>query len=429
MADEPISKTILDEMYNFIMAGISAGTAAVPGQAAVIISVGMSGVDTFKDVAMHPNENTYQRIGRITGDAVGAVLQLEIAKDVKTLSVETQAITAFGSSQTIAHSGLGDTFANLFNTYVANADAFYTKIASDADYAKSVWDGIVSNGLNNFVDYFYPDHNGVVSPADIVNGYKKLFSPPPAYGETNYLLEYNTQIPNKVTIVVPDDNLMLKSVMDEIAKYDQIEEFSLTNTQETMTITKTISPDTQKATYTLTASDLENASAIIGSVFGMIDSSAITPSDVVVNLTDTNTSTTLTKGNLLYELGTKGSIDLYSMLENNPWLIDESNIVLSNQHYELSGLESSISSLESALNSTDVSITEDASGKFSTIKANGNTFVITDHGQIIQYDVTTSQVFVVTGQYTESNYTIASTSPLRKCEGGKGVRAKLLTFG
>ena len=33
MADEPISKTILDEMYNFIMAGISAGTAAVPGQA------------------------------------------------------------------------------------------------------------------------------------------------------------------------------------------------------------------------------------------------------------------------------------------------------------------------------------------------------------------------------------------------------------
>lgn len=226
MAD-PISKTILDEMYNFIMSGISAGTAALDGKVGTVVSVKMSGVDVAKDVVTHPGENSYQTIGRITGDIIGVVESFVIAKQITNLDVKQKAVATFGGSQAIAHAGLGDTFANLFNTYVANADAFYSKILTDQDYANQVWQGLKSNGLANAVDYFDPNHDGVVSRQDIVNGYKKLFSSPPAFGSVEFYLQYNSATPKKITINTPSGDLYLKSATKEVLKSKQFSKLTL----------------------------------------------------------------------------------------------------------------------------------------------------------------------------------------------------------
>ncbi len=229
MANAETGENALNEMYNFIMAGISAGTAALDGKAGTAVSVKMGGVDVLKGQLTHSEENHYEGIGRFVGDSIGVIGSIVLGSKMKNLTVQQKAAGAFGTSQAVANIGLGDTFANLFNTYVANADAFYTKILTDEDYAGKVWDGIVTNGLNTYVDYFDPDHDGVVSASDIVNGYKELFSPPPAFGTAEFYLQYNSVSPSKIVINTPSNILYETTAAKEVLQSNQITDLTLNN--------------------------------------------------------------------------------------------------------------------------------------------------------------------------------------------------------
>ena len=229
MTNAEIGENALNEMYNFIMAGISAGTAALDGKIGTVVSVKMGGVDIAKDQLDNIDENHYEGIGRFVGDAIGVISGFGIAKLVTEMSIGWKASTAFGSGWGIAEMKLGDTFANLFNTYVANADAFYTKILTDQDYANQVWQGLKSNGLANAVDYFDPNHDGNVSSQDIIDGYKKLFSPPPAFGSAEFSIQYSTTSPYQIKIDTPSDDLYYKSVIEQVLNSNLFSKFTLNN--------------------------------------------------------------------------------------------------------------------------------------------------------------------------------------------------------
>lgn len=214
MTNAEIGENALNEMYNFIMAGIGAGTAALDGKTGTVVSVKLAGVDVAKAQLEHINENHYEGIGRFVGDAIGVISGFGVAKLVTEMSISWKASTAFGSGWGIAEMTLGDKFAYLFNTYVANADAFYSKILTDQDYAGKILYGIITNGLDTYVDYFDPDHDGIVSPQDIVNGYKKLFSPPPAFGSAEVSLQFSRTSPNRIQIDTPSGDLYYKSATE-----------------------------------------------------------------------------------------------------------------------------------------------------------------------------------------------------------------------
>lgn len=166
--------------------------------------------------------------GRTVGDMIGVIGTLSSAKYVKsiTTSVKGQAGGAAVTNEVISHASLGDSFANLFNTYVANADAFYEKILTDTDFASATWDGIVENGLNNFVDYFDPDHDGSVSATDIVNGYKKLFSPPPSFGTAVFEAQYRSSNKNSIKIETSNEEAK-KEAVKEVTKHDEIKQVEI----------------------------------------------------------------------------------------------------------------------------------------------------------------------------------------------------------
>jgi hypothetical protein len=228
MTNAEIGEKALNEMYTFIMSGISAASSALEGKPGTGFTVWMGGVDGVKDIVTHPNENHYEAVGRTVGNMIGIVASLCTGNLVKKATIKTKAVTAFGVSKTLAEMSLGDAFANLLNTYVANADAFYSKILSDADYADEVWNGIVDNGLNNFVDYFDPDGDGNVSPSDIVNGYKKLFSPPPAYGTVEFEALYNPS--NKSTIIINTQIVgAQKAAVEEVVQHNIIKSATVNN--------------------------------------------------------------------------------------------------------------------------------------------------------------------------------------------------------
>ncbi len=222
MTNAEIGEKALNEMYTFIMSGISAATVALEGKAGIFFTVGMGGVDGTKDIAMHPGENHYQAVGRTVGNMINFVGSLASAKYIKsiTTSIKAQASGAFVTNETLTHTNLGDTFSNLFNTYVANADAFYSKILSDTNYANTIWDGITKNGLNNFVNYFDPDGDGNVSPEDIVNGYKQLFSEPPAFGTVEFVALYSPSDKTNITIQAHNDALKTEAVKTIVQSKD-----------------------------------------------------------------------------------------------------------------------------------------------------------------------------------------------------------------
>ena len=78
MANAETAEKALNEMYNHIMAGISAGTAALDGKVGTAVSVKMGGVDIIKDQLTHPGDNRYQAIGRLVGDSIGVIASISV---------------------------------------------------------------------------------------------------------------------------------------------------------------------------------------------------------------------------------------------------------------------------------------------------------------------------------------------------------------
>lgn len=116
----------------------------------------------------------------------------------------------------------------LFNTYVANADRFYDEIITNDDFFNKVKNGLINNGLMNFVDYFDPDGDGNVSAIDIVNGYQKLFSPPPAFGTMDFEIQFASNKPKEIIIKADiSKQEEEKEIIQTVIKHDEIETLTI----------------------------------------------------------------------------------------------------------------------------------------------------------------------------------------------------------
>ena len=83
MANAEIGEKAFNGMYNSIMAGISAGTAALDGKVGTAVSVKMGGVDVLKGQLTHPKDNHYEAIGRFVGDSISAIGSIVLGGKMK----------------------------------------------------------------------------------------------------------------------------------------------------------------------------------------------------------------------------------------------------------------------------------------------------------------------------------------------------------
>ncbi len=226
MTNQEIAEQTLNEMYTFIMSGISAASSTLGGKAGTTFSIWMGGVDGVKDIALHPSDNHYEAVGRTVGNMISVVTSFGAANVLKNYSIKVKAAGAFGTNEAIARTGLGDTFSNLFNTYVANADAFYTKILTDENYASKIWDGLTAGGLDDYMNFYNRNPSEVAS--DLVDGFKELFSSPPAYGTVEFEALYSSS--NRSTIIIKtQDEEAQKVGIEAVVQYNNIKTLTLNN--------------------------------------------------------------------------------------------------------------------------------------------------------------------------------------------------------
>ena len=218
-------------MYNLAMGAVSAGSALIDNKiASTTMTFWSGGVDLFKNQVTNQNDNHYQGIGRAVGDILNLAITFWIQEKVNkvTVSGKTKAGVAFGTYFELANINLGEKFSNLFNTYVANADRFYDVIITNDDFFNKVKNGLINNGLMNFVDYFDPDGDGNVSAVDIVNGYQKLFSPPPAFGTMDFEIQFASNKPKEIIIKadISEENVE-KEIIQAVIKHDEIQTLTI----------------------------------------------------------------------------------------------------------------------------------------------------------------------------------------------------------
>lgn len=80
----------------------------------------------------------------------------------------------------------------------------------------------------NFVDYFDPDGDGNVSAVDIVNGYKKLFSPPPAFGTMDFEIQFASNKPKEIIIKADiSKQEEEKEIIQAVMKHDEIQTLTI----------------------------------------------------------------------------------------------------------------------------------------------------------------------------------------------------------
>ena len=232
-----IAEKSLEEIYNAAMASMSAMTSSLSGNTARAVNVWFGGIDIVKDLSTHQGENHYEGIGRFVGDALGIIgtIMVQESKWFRGLSVRGKAFGSAALYEGIAHTkqiigaSLGDIGAKAFNTYVAYADRFYEEILTNKDFFNKTLDNLSTNWMKNFSNLFDPDGDGNVSPLDIVNGYKKLFSPPPAYGTADFEMDFVAKKPNNINIKINSSKKeqIQKEAISEIIKYDFIKSVTL----------------------------------------------------------------------------------------------------------------------------------------------------------------------------------------------------------
>ena len=80
----------------------------------------------------------------------------------------------------------------------------------------------------NFVDYFDPDGDGNVSAIDIVNGYQKLFSPPPAFGTMDFEIQFASNKPKEIIIKADiSKQEEEKEIIQAIIKHNEIQTLTI----------------------------------------------------------------------------------------------------------------------------------------------------------------------------------------------------------
>lgn len=217
-----IAKNAVEQMYNLAMGAISAASALIDNKiASTTMTFWSGGFDLFKNQVTNPNDNHYQGIGRAVGDMLNLVITFGVQKKVESYKVkgEIKAGAAFITYIGLAELNLGEKFSNLFNTYVANADRFYDEIITNSDFFEQVKNGLINNGLMNFVDYFDPDGDGDVSAVDI---------PPPAFGTMDFEIQFSSNKPKEIVIKadISEENVE-KEIIQAVIKHNEIQTLTI----------------------------------------------------------------------------------------------------------------------------------------------------------------------------------------------------------
>lgn len=309
-----IAKNAVEQMYNLAMGAVSTGSALIDNKiASTTMTFWSGGVDLFKNQVTNQNDNHYQGIGRAVGDMLNLAITFGVQKKVESYKVkgEIKAGAAFITYIGLAELNLGEKFSNLFNTYVANADRFYDEIITNDDFFNKVKNGLINNGLMNFVDYFDPDGDGNVSAVDIVNGYQKLFSPPPAFGTMDFEIQFASNKPKEIIIKADiSKQEEEKEIIQAVMKHDEIQ--TLTINSQTYNIKE------------LSNLELRNAIDYIPKVSFLL-SNILIKAEETIDL-GTKGLYKVKSGDTLSTIAQNNKLITKDLLKLNPHLIDNLNI-------------------------------------------------------------------------------------------------------
>lgn len=171
------SKDFINEMLNVADAIVAAGSSVLPVKSLRYwyINAHSIGMNYIRNNL--GGMNSYQSSGKIVGDTltlfgVGKVASI-ISKGSIGLNVS---INASGSYIVNHYSPLGDYMSNIYDTYVRNADEFYTRLANDKEYRKEVMDA-TKELIPTFSEL--NDYYGNITPEQFWEDLKYAFGKPP----------------------------------------------------------------------------------------------------------------------------------------------------------------------------------------------------------------------------------------------------------
>lgn len=175
-------------------------------------------------------KNSYQAWGKVVGDTISLVVGG--GKGIDKIFKPGTALNLLsngGLSYTVNHfSPLGDYMSDVFDTYVRNADEFYTRLHNDKEYRDKILETTKSL-LPNFseIGKYYSE----VTLGQFWEDLKYVFGRPPSSNEGSlvYNMSYSPQTSN---IAVRDINKthsgeIEKSIVQEVTKYDFIKSVTL----------------------------------------------------------------------------------------------------------------------------------------------------------------------------------------------------------
>ncbi|MDU5326557.1 LysM domain-containing protein, partial [Campylobacter ureolyticus] len=101
--------------------------------------------------------------------------------------------------------------SNYFEKTFPKAKEFYTRIATDREYAKSVWEGLkATTDVDQFTNYYKN-----VSLDEFINDFKELFSSNSSVPNLNYGLEVKE---DTAKVIAPKDSQEEQIIIEDILK-------------------------------------------------------------------------------------------------------------------------------------------------------------------------------------------------------------------
>jgi hypothetical protein len=231
MAIDQNGKEFLDHVFTGVDALLAAGAAVAPGNKSglyitahsVVMNSAKNGVDGM---------NSYQAIGKAAGDTIELIGIAKLGR-IFGLGFKAQVtleVAASGAVNEIDEfSPVGDAFSTAFDTYVRNADEFYTRLSQDEGYREDVKEALssmFSSGYYNEVKEYYSK----VSLDDFFDDVKEMFSPPPASGRGSLVyVEQNVSSKDSIIIKVPNSNENIKAAVEEVVQHNIIKSAMVNN--------------------------------------------------------------------------------------------------------------------------------------------------------------------------------------------------------
>ena len=228
------SKDFMDEMLNVADTMLAVGASAVPGgptgkNALQYWYVNSHSVGLNYTRNVLKGKNSYQAWGKVVGDTISLVVGGKGIDKIFKSGTALNLLSNGGLSYTVNHfSPLGDYMSDVFDTYVRNADEFYTRLYNDKEYRDKILETTKSL-LPNFseIGKYYSE----VTLGQFWEDLKYVFGRPPSSNEGSlvYNMSYSPQTSN---IAVRDINKthsgeIEKSIVQEITKYDFIKSVTL----------------------------------------------------------------------------------------------------------------------------------------------------------------------------------------------------------